>query len=70
MASVAALLLGTVGFGAMVGRKALYNRAFDRCFYQASNSGKTPRDVGAWRWWPLGYDCAKPDAPPNFRTVG
>jgi hypothetical protein len=61
LAAITVLCLVTLGFGAMIGRKALENRALDHCFYEPSFHGKTPRQLGAWRWWPPGYSCAKPD---------
>ena len=61
IATVTVLCLVALGFGAMVARKALENRALDRCFYAPSFHGKTPRQLGTWRWWPPGYDCARAD---------
>jgi len=48
--TVTVLCLVTLGFGAMIARKALENRALDRCFYEPLFHDQTPRQLGAWRW--------------------
>jgi hypothetical protein len=60
VATITVLCLVTLGFGAMIARKTLENRALDRCLYEPSFHDQTPRQLGAWRWWPPGYDCARP----------
>jgi hypothetical protein len=54
---ILALILGWV---ALLAHEALIDQAEQRCIYGPTEKGKPLGQIGAWRWWPPGYDCAKP----------